>query len=98
MLCENDHFFIEKPNKLEESRDSNRMESIYLQNQSDIRSSQISNGHENGLNALPDSKVSAFLKMVKTELELEHFYIQDYQIILIKIDNNTINHPVLAEW
>ena len=39
VLCENDHFFIEKPNKLEESRDSNKMESIYLQNESNMRSS-----------------------------------------------------------
>jgi hypothetical protein len=98
VLCENDHFVIEKPNKLEESSCSNKMESIYLQNESNLKSSQISTGDNAHLNNGPDSKSSAFLKMVKTELELEHFYIQDYQIVLIKIDQNTINHPVLSEW
>jgi hypothetical protein len=74
VLCENDHFFIEKPNKLEESRDSNRMESIYLQNDSHLRMSQYSSG-ENAQVKKEEDKASAFLKMVKTELELEHFYI-----------------------
>ena len=76
MLCENDHFFIEKPNKLDSSRDSNRMDSIYLQNDSHIRMSQYSTGENAAaVKKEEDNKVSAFLKMVKTELELEHFYI-----------------------
>ena len=76
MLCENDHFFIEKPNKLDSSRDSNRMDSIYIQNDSHIRMSQYSTGENAALvKKEEDNKSSAFLKMVKTELELEHFYI-----------------------
>jgi len=38
------------------------------------------------------------LEMVKNEIALECFYMKECNVILIRINEETINNPVLAEW
>lgn len=38
------------------------------------------------------------LDMIKNELELDIFYLHNNKVILIRIDQDTINNPVLSEW
>ena len=38
------------------------------------------------------------LDMVKNELELDHHYIAQKRLILVKIDAGTMENPVLKEW
>lgn len=58
---------------------------------------------ENHMEKVPESNGSAPLKnvvleMVKNEMQLDYYYIPQYKTILIRIDGETINNPVLQEW
>jgi hypothetical protein len=43
-------------------------------------------------------KVNQILKMIEEELGLEHQYIEHAQTIVVKIDNRTMENPVLKDW
>jgi hypothetical protein len=43
-------------------------------------------------------KRNEILKMIEEELLLEHHYIEDKEMIVVKIDANTMENPVLKDW
>ena len=45
-----------------------------------------------------DQGTNHVLDMIKNELKLDHFYIENTKIILVKIDDQTLNNPELANW
>lgn len=46
----------------------------------------------------PSKKVNQILKMIAEELVLDHYYVQHAQTVIVKIDANTMDNPVLKEW
>ena len=46
----------------------------------------------------PSRKRNEILKMIEDELLLEHHYIEDKEMIIVKIDANTMENPVLKDW
>ena len=47
------------------------------------------------LNEKPTNEI---LEMINIELKLDHFYVEQHKLILVKVDGETINNPVLSEW
>ena len=44
------------------------------------------------------SEVNMVLEMIQQELNLDNYYLRNEQVVLVKIDEHTINNPVLKEW
>lgn len=53
---------------------------------------------EKKYHAAPSKKVNQVLKMIEEELMLDHYYVQQSQTIVVKIDANTMDNPVLKDW
>lgn len=54
---------------------------------------------------LPDNQgrpsgpvANGILEVVKNELKLDHYYISQNKIVLVKIDNTTLDNSVLNDW
>lgn len=46
----------------------------------------------------PSRKKNEILKMIEDELLLEHYYVEGKQTIVVKIDADTMENPVLKDW
>ena len=43
-------------------------------------------------------KQNVVLLMIQNELEMDLYYLPELNVILVRIDQHSIEHPILAEW
>jgi len=46
----------------------------------------------------PTKRKNQILKLIEEDLVLEHYFIEDKEIIIVKIDSSTMENPVLKDW
>lgn len=85
ILCAADHIFYDQTEDSDYADDLNES-SAY---------SNANNGRRNKRGYLERNIV---LDMIRDELQMDHHYLPDHKIVLVRIDQHTINNPVLADW
>ena len=87
ILCAADHIIcVEKPED-----DSDYAEDLN-------ESSAYSHARGGNPNKVYHQERNIILDMVRDELKMDHFYLSEHRIVLVRIDANTIHNPILADW
>jgi hypothetical protein len=42
--------------------------------------------------------INAVLDTVRNELEIDHFYIAQTRTVLVRVNNGTLDNPILRDW
>ena len=46
----------------------------------------------------PSKRVNQILKIIKDELVLQHYFVEENDTIVVKLDATTMDNPVLKDW